>query len=74
MITNPIKSTHVNLTNHSYWNLEKNKKKMIYNHELKLNSAKYLQINKNLIPTGRIKNSKKNQFMTFQILKTLEKN
>ena len=32
---------------------------MIYNHELKLNSAKYLQINKNLIPTGRIKNVKK---------------
>ena len=43
------KSTHVNLTNHSYWNLEKNKKNMIYNHELKLNSVKYLQINKNLI-------------------------
>ncbi len=53
------KSTHVNLTNHSYWNLEKNKNKMIYNHELKLNSAKYLQINKNLIPTGRFKNIKK---------------
>ena len=52
------KSTHVNLTNHSYWNLEKDKKKMIYNHELKLNSAKYLQINKNLIPTGRFKNIK----------------
>ena len=33
------KSTHVNLTNHSYWNLEKNKKNMIYNHALKLNSS-----------------------------------
>ena len=53
------KSTHVNLTNHSYWNLEKNKKNMIFNHELKLNSCKYLQINKNLIPTGRLKNVKK---------------
>jgi len=52
------KSTHVNLTNHSYWNLEKNKKNMIYNHELKLNSHKYLQINKNLIPTGKFKNVK----------------
>ena len=31
---------------------------MIYNHELKLNSSKYLQINKNLIPTGRFKNVK----------------
>ena len=32
---------------------------MIYNHELKLNSSKYLQINKNLIPTGRFKNVNK---------------
>ena len=32
---------------------------MIYNHELKLNSSKYLQINKNLIPTGKFKNVKK---------------
>ncbi len=53
------KITHVNLTNHSYWNLEKNKKKKIYNHELKLNSSKYLQVNKNLIPTGKLKNVKK---------------
>ena len=54
------KKTHVNLTNHSYWNLEKIKKNMIYNHELKLNSNKYLQIDKDLIPTGktnRVKNS-----------------
>tara|TARA_Y100001970_G_scaffold240153_1_gene302653 strand:- start:2300 stop:3268 length:969 start_codon:yes stop_codon:yes gene_type:complete len=52
------KSTHVNLTNHSYWNLEKNKKNKIYNHDLKLNSHKYLEINKNLIPTGRFKKVK----------------
>ena len=54
------KITHVNLTNHSYWNLEKNKKNMIYNHELKLNAYKYLRIDKNLIPTGKyqkVKNS-----------------
>ena len=62
------KSTHVNLTNHSYWNLEKNKKNMIYSHELKLNSSKYLQINKNLIPTGRFKNVNKSiyDFSNFQ--------
>ena len=52
------KKTHVNLTNHSYWNLEKIKKNLINNHELKLNSNKYLQINKDLIPTGKIKNVK----------------
>jgi len=65
------KKTHVNLTNHSYWNLEKDKKQMIYNHELKLNSNKYLQVNKNLIPTGKImsvKNSVYN-FLKFQNIK-----
>ena len=56
------KKTHVNLTNHSYWNLEKNKKNMIYNHDLKLNSNKYLQVNKNLIPTGNFKSVKKSIF------------
>ena len=62
------KKTHVNLTNHSYWNLEKNKKNMIYNHDLKLNSNKYLQVNKNLIPTGNFKSVKKSifDFLKFQ--------
>ncbi len=62
------KSTHVNLTNHSYWNLEKNKKKKIYNHDLKLNAYKYLQINKDLIPTGSLKNVKNSiyDFLNFE--------
>ena len=65
------KKTHVNLTNHSYWNLEKDKKQMIYNHELKLNSNKYLKVNKNLIPTGKIKSVKKSvyDFLKFQNIK-----
>ena len=65
------KKTHVNLTNHSYWNLEKDKKQMIYNHELKLNSNKYLQVNKNLIPTGNIKSVKNSvyDFLKFQNIK-----
>ncbi len=50
------KYTHVNLTNHSYWNLSKNKKNKIFNHDLKLNSNKFLEVNKSLIPTGKIKN------------------
>jgi len=64
------KKTHVNLTNHSYWNLEKIKKNMIYNHELKLNSNKYLQINKDLIPTGKTKSIKNSiyDFLKFQNL------
>ena len=41
---------------------------MIYNHDLKLNSNKYLQVNKNLIPTGKIKSVKKSifDFLKFQ--------
>ena len=64
------KKTHVNLTNHSYWNLEKIKKNKIYNHELKLNSNKYLQIDKDLIPTGKTKRVKNSiyDFLKFQNL------
>ena len=47
--------THVSLTNHSYWNLNKNKKETIFNHDLKVNSEKYLEVNNKLIPTGKIK-------------------
>jgi aldose 1-epimerase len=53
------KATHVNLTNHSYWNLEKNNKNKIFDHEVRINSKKYLEINNNLIPTGKYKNIKK---------------
>ena len=52
------RKTHVNLTNHSYWNLNKNKKYNIFNHDLKINSNKYLEVNKKLIPTGKIKSTK----------------
>ena len=38
------KATHVNLTNHSYWNLEKNNKNKIFDHEVRINSKKYLEI------------------------------
>ena len=49
------KLTHVNLTNHSYWNLNLNKKKNIFNHDLKINANQYLDVNNYLIPTGKIK-------------------
>ena len=48
------KLTHVNLTNHSYWNLNLSKKKNIFNHDLKINANKYLDVNNYLIPTGKI--------------------
>ena len=60
--------THVSLTNHSYWNLNKNKKETIFNHDLKINSEKYLEVTNKLIPTGKIKNVKNtiNDFNNFQ--------
>ena len=60
--------THVSLTNHSYWNLNKNKKETIFNHDLKINSEKYLEVNNKLIPTGKIKKVKNtiNDFNKFQ--------
>ena len=60
--------THVSLTNHSYWNLNKNKKEQIFNHELKINSEKYLEVNNKLIPTGKFKKVKKSiyDFNKFQ--------
>ena len=51
--------THVNLTNHSYWNLNYRKDDNIFNHDLKINSDKYLEVDKKLIPTGKLKKTKK---------------
>lgn len=62
--------THVNLTNHSYWNLNLSKKNDIFNHDLKINSNKYLQVNKKLIPTGKLKKTHNtiNDFSNFHNL------
>ena len=58
----------MSLTNHSYWNLNKSKKETIFNHELKINSEKYLEVNNKLIPTGKFKQVKNtiNDFNKFQ--------
>ena len=66
------KYTHTNLTNHCYWNLNKNKKINILNHYLKINSNSYLPVDKNMIPIGKIKSVKNTDF-DFRKLSSIEK-
>lgn len=54
------KDTIINLTNHSYFNL--NNDNSILNHQLIINSGYFTPINKNMIPTGEIKSVKATPF------------
>ena len=50
------KTTIVNLTQHSYFNLSANFNSTILNHELVLNSDSFLPVDNTLIPTGEFRN------------------
>ena len=48
------KVTHVNLTNHSYFNLGGINETDVLNHEMGLKASKYTPVDKTLIPTGEL--------------------
>ena len=56
--------TLVNLTNHNYWNFNGHNKfyNNIENHKILINSKKYCEVNKHLLPTGKILNVNKTKF------------
>jgi aldose 1-epimerase len=49
------KTTLVNLTNHAYFNLNGEGSGNILNHQMKVNAQKYIECDRELIPTGKLK-------------------
>lgn len=52
------KTTHVNLTNHSYFNLSGDNNSSILGHEIMINADQYTVVDSDLTPTGQLKHVK----------------
>lgn len=63
--------THINFTNHTYFDLSGQKHSGIKNHTLQLNSSLYLEQDENKLPTGNIISSVNTPF-DFSLPKTIE--
>ncbi|RDW20709.1 aldose epimerase family protein [Oceanobacillus chungangensis] len=51
------KTTPITLTNHSYFNLSGNLKNTVHQHEVRMNSNHFVELDSKLIPTGRLLDS-----------------
>jgi aldose 1-epimerase len=67
------KSTPVNLTNHSYFNLSAGEDSTILSHQLQIQADAFLPVNETLIPTGKLE-PVKGTAMDFTQLTTIGKN
>lgn len=56
------KKTIVNLTNHSYFNLSGDLKRDILDHNLMINSSKYIEVTNDLVPSGNIVDVEETEF------------
>ncbi len=54
--------TYINLTNHSYFNLTGNTDNSIKGHLMQMNAQQYLEINDEILPTGKILDVKNSAF------------